>query len=235
MEHSVTISNLNDKLDKLLERSSNEETINVNQQDEYTPLHNLPNTSRFMIKTKTIQDLIEESSTRSNFAIRLIPHVFSFEEIYRHCIRPNKGDGNLQLDNSKLNSIINSAMERKKCNHDQSKVRRNLSNHFSNLNSFFKKIKNCQKEKVYLKEFSRSKLTKEHLKLVGYDEYVNNKKKFRALDDAIDKLVSGSRNNLKDLIREFEECNDYDSSSSEGQDSEFKFQVPVQTAILNLS
>lgn len=171
----------------------------------YVPLHTKPNRSQFMVEKKVIQTTKQESSSRSNYAIRLIPEVFTFIDLYRHTIRPCKGDGKLKLDVDKLNAIINSAMEYfPLCDHDKSKVLRNVGNHISNLNTFFNKLKNLDSNcSMNVKAISKKKLVSDHVNcLGGFQSYNKNRSDFKRLDTAIDKFITEGGSLIQLMINE---------------------------------
>lgn len=104
------------------------------------PLHKIPNKSKLMVK----KDVIEKAKLslyRSSYSIKLIPEVFTFLEVYRHTLRPKKKDTKLQLDEDKVDSIIDSSMQHFDDNQDRSAVKCNFRNHISWLNTFFENLK----------------------------------------------------------------------------------------------
>lgn len=137
-----------------------------------------------------MQQLINKSNTSSHFAIKLIPEIFTFIDLYRHTIRPKKGDRKLKLDKQKVSAVINSAMQYKMGTHDRSKTERNFGNHISTLNTFFERLKNNVAEAIDIKTLSKRKLISEDVDyLGGLKMYSENRQNFVKLDNAINNFI----------------------------------------------
>lgn len=193
LDHSSKISSILNHLTNASTSTVNSQLIHINQdvivdEDGFVPLFcNNKISSHIMIKQSIIKKVISKSCSRSMYAIRMIPYVFSFINLYRHQLRDQYSCSKLPLDEEKVNALILSALQYiEECNHDASKIRRNISNHISNLNSLFSKLKLLPDGQKYVITSKKDKLTKSHVyTLCGISNYINKKINFFLLDTAI--------------------------------------------------
>lgn len=118
-------------------------------------------------------------------AIGLLSHCLNFTEIYRRSLQGKKGEL-LPLDDHLITEIIRAGTE-SKAGSSSAVVRRDLSNHLSNLNKFFKILKT---RAVTDADLTNCKLRADHIAFDGFLDYAANPRMLAQLDNEIDTKVT---------------------------------------------
>ena len=200
IEQSVErkFSDLGSKLDLLISRmSSPAERQPNNQVDQVDQVKfsQIATESTVQIPSDKLRKVIKNAKSPSTMAIGLLTAVLPFDGVYRRCLK-GKPDGDLiPLDKDLVDELVRSAIEHKggQVKEEarkamQSSIRRDLSNHLSNLNKFFKQLKEGTNDNRVM---AASKLTNDHLAFEGLIECAQDRSKFEALDNQVDSIKPG--------------------------------------------